>query len=57
MIAFVVAPEAEDDLQRIWRYVLQEAGLVTANRIQAELLDAFERLAESPGIGHIFAVT
>ncbi len=52
MIAFIVAPEAEDDLQHIWRYLLREAGLATANRIQDELLDAFEGLAETPGQGH-----
>ena len=52
MSAFTVAPEAEDDLKRIWRYLLREAGLATANRIQAHLVEAFEGLAEIPGKGH-----
>jgi plasmid stabilization system protein ParE len=40
--AYVVAPDAESDLQQIWRYLLGEAGLAGANRIQAELVEAFE---------------
>jgi plasmid stabilization system protein ParE len=47
-----VAPEAEDDLRQIWRYLLGEAGLAIANRIQGELVDAFETLADVPGKGH-----
>lgn len=50
--SYVVAPEAEDDLKQIWRYLLGEAGLAVANRIQGELVDAFEGLAEAPGKGH-----
>jgi plasmid stabilization system protein ParE len=50
--SYVVAPDAEDDLRWIWRYLLGEAGLAVANRIQAELADAFESLAEVPGKGH-----
>jgi plasmid stabilization system protein ParE len=50
--AFIVAPEAEDDLQQIWRHLLREAGLQVANRIQAELVDAFEALADLSGTGH-----
>jgi plasmid stabilization system protein ParE len=49
---YLVAPEAEDDLRQIWRYLLGEAGLAIANRIQGELLDAFERLTDVPGKGH-----
>lgn len=52
MSGFIVAPEAEGDLRRIWRYLLGEAGLATANRIQGELLDSFEGLAARPGKGH-----
>jgi len=50
--SYVVAPDAEDDLKQIWRYLLGEAGLATANRIQGELVDAFEGLADFPGKGH-----
>jgi len=49
---YLVAPEAEDDLRQIWRYLLGEAGLALANRIQGELVDAFEGLADVPGKGH-----
>jgi plasmid stabilization system protein ParE len=49
---YFVAPDAEADLQQIWRYLLGEAGLAVANRIQSELVDAFEGLAEIPGKGH-----
>lgn len=52
MKPYLVAPEAEDDLRQIWRYLLEEAGLAIANRIQGELVDAFEGLAEVPGKGH-----
>jgi len=49
---YLVAPDAEDDLKQIWRYLLGEAGLAVADRIQGELVDAFEGLAEAPGKGH-----
>jgi len=49
---YLVAPEAESDLQQIWRYLLGEAGLAVANRIQDELVGAFEGLADTPGKGH-----
>jgi plasmid stabilization system protein ParE len=49
---YLVAPEAEGDLQQIWRYLLGEAGVAIANRIQGELVDAFEGLADVPGKGH-----
>ena len=41
--------DAEADLQRIWRYLLGEASLAVANRVQSELVDAFEDLADVPG--------
>src|SRR5579863_439805 len=49
---YVVAPDAEDDLKQIWRYLLGEAGLAVANRIQGELVRAFQGLADFPGKGH-----
>ena len=52
MTSYIVAPEAEDDLQQIWRYLLGEAGLAIANRIQGELVEAFDALADVPGKGH-----
>jgi len=49
---YVVSPDAESDLKQIWRYLLGEAGLAVANKIQGELVDAFEGLADVPGKGH-----
>jgi plasmid stabilization system protein ParE len=50
--SYVVAPEAENHLQRIWRYLLGAAGLAAANQIQTELVDAFQELANVPAQGH-----
>ena len=52
MPAYIVAPEAEEDIFLIWTYFLREAGSVIADRVEAELLDAFAGLAEVPGKGH-----
>lgn len=52
MKPYLIAPEAGGDLKQIWRYLLREAGLAVANRIQGELVDAFEGLADAPGKGH-----
>jgi plasmid stabilization system protein ParE len=52
MSALVVAPEAEEDIFHIWLYLLREAGMETANRIEGEILGALASLAETPGKGH-----
>jgi plasmid stabilization system protein ParE len=52
MGTFIVAPEAEDDVFQIWRYLFTEAGLNTANRIESERVEAFANLADTPGRGH-----
>jgi plasmid stabilization system protein ParE len=49
---YLIAPDAEGDLKQIWRYLLAEAGLAIANRIQGELVDAIESLVDVPGKGH-----
>ena len=51
MCSFTVAPEAEDDVYQIWRYLLREAGMETANRIEGEILEAFADLAGTPAKG------
>jgi plasmid stabilization system protein ParE len=48
----LVAPEAEEDIFHIWLYLLREAGMETANRIEREILEALGSLAETPGKGH-----
>lgn len=52
MKGYLVSPEAENDLRQIWRYLLGEASLAVANRIQDELVEAFEGLADMPAKGH-----
>ena len=50
--AFVLSPEAEEDVWSIWQYLAQEAGLEVADRIEATLFAKIEFLASMPGIGH-----
>jgi len=52
MSAFVVAPEAEEDIFHIWLYLLRRSGVETANRVEDEILGALANLAETPGKGH-----
>ena len=40
------------DLQELWRYLLENAGLEIVDRVQNELVSAFEGLADVPGKGH-----
>ena len=50
---YIVAPVARDDLLEIWDYYASELENVDlADRIRDELFAAFDRLAQSPGIGH-----
>jgi antitoxin ParD1/3/4/toxin ParE1/3/4 len=52
MSAFLLSPEADEDVWNIWRYLAEEIGVSVANRIEAELFRKFEMLARTPGIGH-----
>lgn len=52
MTGYIVAPEADDDIYRIWRFLYTKANLDTANRVEAELYGAFSDLARTPGQGH-----
>src|ERR1039458_4422466 len=36
MSAFIVAPEAEEDIFHVWLHLLREAGMQTASRIEGE---------------------
>jgi len=49
MSAFLLSPEADEDVWNIWRYLAEETGVTAANRIEAELFRAFEILAQTPG--------
>jgi len=48
---FELTPEALNDLQGIWEFV-SEDSFDAADRVLGDFYRAFDRLAESPGIGH-----
>jgi plasmid stabilization system protein ParE len=50
--AFILSPEAEEDVWHIWQYLVQEAELAVADRVEATLFAKMELLASMPGIGH-----
>jgi plasmid stabilization system protein ParE len=53
MSAYIVSPEARADLVSIWRYFALEVGDVDlADRILAEIVRGFQKLARTPGLGH-----
>ena len=52
MIDFILAPDADEDVFQIWTYLFRRAGVEIANRIEAELYNAFATLAVTPGQGH-----
>ena len=51
MTAYILAPEALQDLQDIWDYIATE-NLDAADRMIDTLFAAFEQLAALPGLGH-----
>ena len=51
MTAYILAPEALQDLQDIWDYIAAE-NLDAADRVIDTLFAAFEQLAALPGLGH-----
>jgi plasmid stabilization system protein ParE len=51
MRPFRLTPAAEDDLFDIWCFIAPE-NLQAADRLQAELLAACQRIADKPGMGH-----
>ena len=48
----IISPEALADLEAIWAHIANDAGAQTAGTVVAEVLDAIEKLAEMPGMGH-----
>lgn len=48
---YVLSEDAELDLDEIWEYIAQN-NLDAADRWIARLFEAFEVLANNPGIGH-----
>ena len=52
MSSFVLTPSAQQDLQRIQNYYLQEAGLRVARQMLVEFVEAVRVVARTPGVGH-----
>jgi plasmid stabilization system protein ParE len=48
---YVLSADAELDLDKIWDYIAAD-NLDAADRWIGKLFDAFEALAQTPGIGH-----
>ena len=51
MNQYVLGVDAELDLDAIWEYVAQD-NVEAADRWIAKLFDAFQSLAQAPGMGH-----
>ena len=51
MSAYVLGTDAVLDLDDIWNYIAED-NIDAAERWIAKLFDAFEALAEMPGMGH-----
>ena len=49
---FILGSSARADLLEIWTYISADSEN-RADRVIARLLDAFARVAENPGIGHL----
>ncbi len=45
--------ESNADLADAWIYWFQESGLAVADRIETEIYEACDRLAEQPGLGSV----
>ena len=53
MSLYIVAPAARDDLLVIWNHYAQEIeDPDLADRVSAEIVEAFHKLARAPGLGH-----
>ena len=51
MDAYLISPEALDDLQSIWDFIASDS-VPFADKMLDEFFDAFEKLARWPGQGH-----
>lgn len=52
MKAFVLSPDAEEDVWTIWQHLALEAGLSVANRVESTIFEKIALCATMPGIGH-----
>jgi plasmid stabilization system protein ParE len=51
MSAYVLSPDALQDLQDIWDFISTD-NAAAADKLENELFDAFDMVAEHPGMGH-----
>ena len=51
MSAFLLSPEAAQDITEIYEFIAQD-NMDAAERVRVEILDAMRGLAEMPGKGH-----
>jgi plasmid stabilization system protein ParE len=52
MTRYVLTLEAQKDLRQIRDYLTMEAGFRVARHVIASMVEAFRRLAQTPGQGH-----
>jgi plasmid stabilization system protein ParE len=51
MSRYILAPDAEQDLDDLWEYIVRDS-VRAADRLIAEIFEAFEVLSRNPGMGH-----
>jgi len=51
MKSYRLTPKAEDDIFSIWTFIAPD-NLDAADRLEAELMSACQRLADKPDLGH-----
>jgi plasmid stabilization system protein ParE len=51
MSAYVLSPEAVQDLQDVWDFIASD-NVHAADKLEDEFFEAFESLAEHPRMGH-----
>jgi plasmid stabilization system protein ParE len=52
MKGFKLSPEAASDIREIWTYIAAD-NLKAARRVRLQILEACQRLAANPRIGHL----
>ena|SRR5208283_5171004 len=49
---YSLAPQAAFDLVEIWRYIKEQTGATTADRVESTIRERMAFLAANPGAGH-----
>lgn len=50
---YILAPEAAQDLSKIWLYIRDNASEAVADRVESVIRERITFLAASPGAGHL----